>query len=80
MDLLTDLASSGPEKYDALWVIVDRSHMQKYGIRTWKYCTVELYEQFFEYIVCDQCNDMPREIISDRDTIVTAKFWCHLMK
>ena len=40
----------------------------------------EVPEQFFEYIVCDQCNGMPREIISDRDTIFTANFWCHLMK
>jgi hypothetical protein len=81
MDFLTDLPPSGPEKYDALWVIVDRFHMRKYAIRTWKYRTAELCaEQFFEYIVCDQCNGMPREIISDRDTIFTAKFWCHLMK
>ena len=81
MDFLTDLPPSGPEKYDALWVIVDRFHMRKYGIRTWKYRTAELCaEQFFEYIVCDQCNGMPREIVSDRDTIFTAKFWCHMMK
>ena len=81
MDFLTDLPPSGPEKFDALWVIVDRFSMRKYGIRTWKYRTAELCaEQFFEYIVCDQCNGMPREIISDRDTMFTSKFWCHLMK
>jgi hypothetical protein len=55
MDFPTDLPPSGPKKYDALWVIVDRFHMRKYGIRTWKYRTAELCsEQFFEYIVCDQ--------------------------
>jgi hypothetical protein len=70
MDFLIDLPPSGPEKCDALWVIVDRFHMRKYGIRTWKYRIAELCaEQFFEYIVCDQCNGVPREIISDRDAI-----------
>ena len=81
MDFLTDLPASGPEKYDSLRVIVDRFHMRKYIIRTWKYCTAKLCaEQFFEYIVCDQCNGMAREIISDRDMIFTAKSWCYMMK
>jgi hypothetical protein len=36
-----------------------------------------LYEK--DFVVIGQCNGMPREIISDRDTIFTAKLWCHLM-
>eukprot|EP01050_Picozoa_sp_SAG11_P021993 SAG11_NODE_4040_length_2092_cov_2.909684_3_plen_244_part_00 len=76
---ITDLPESGPQRYNFCLIIVDRHSQRVFHIHTWKTSKAEdVARQFYDEIVCKQDRGFPKEIISDRDSRFTAKFWREL--
>lgn len=78
-DIILGLPASGPEKYNAALVVVDRLTKRVVTAPTHKKATAMTIAQlFFNTVV--RYFGMPRIIVTDRDSRVTAKSWRALMK
>ena len=74
LDFVTHLPYSSREEYDALLVIVDRFSKRVWLIPTWGTATAEVTAMLFlKHIIYE--NGIALEIVSDRDSKFTSKFW-----
>ena len=74
LDFVTHLPFSSREEYDALLVIVDRFSKRVWLIPTWATATAEVTAMLFlKHIIYE--NGIALEIVSDRDSKFTSKFW-----
>ena len=74
LDFVTHLPFSSREEYDALLVIVDRFSKRVWLIPTWGTATAEVTAMLFlKHIIYE--NGIALEIVSDRDSKFTSKFW-----
>jgi hypothetical protein len=74
IDFVTHLPFSSREEYDALLVIVDRFSKRVWLIPTWGTATAEVTAMLFlKHIIYE--NGIALEIVSDRDSKFTSKFW-----
>jgi hypothetical protein len=77
MDFITGLPTSTKQN-DAIMVVVDKLSKSAHFIPVKSTCKAKDIAQIFMKEVF-QLHDMPREIISDRDTKFTSNFWKTLM-
>ena len=74
LDFVTHLPFSSREEYDALLVIVDRFSKRVWLIPTWGTASAEVTAMLFlKHIIYE--NGIAIEIVSDRDSKFTSKFW-----
>jgi transposase InsO family protein len=74
MDFVTHLPFSSRQEFDALLVIVDRFSKRVWLIPTWGTATAEVTAMLFlKHIIYE--NGIALEIVSDRDSKFTSKFW-----
>jgi hypothetical protein len=74
LDFVTHLPFSSRQEFDALLVIVDRFSKRVWLIPTWGTATAEVTAMLFlKHIIYE--NGIALEIVSDRDSKFTSKFW-----
>ena len=78
MDFIVKLPESREpgrsEKYDSIWVIVDRLTKYAYFIAFQEKTSAEDLAYHFQRVVVSN-HGLPREIVTDRGTLFTSKFW-----
>nr|GEW51613.1 reverse transcriptase domain-containing protein [Tanacetum cinerariifolium] len=78
MDFVTGLLRT-PSGYDSIWVIVDQLTKSAHFLSKKKINSIEkLAELYLKEIVCKL--GVPVSIISDRDSLLTSRFWVSLQK
>ncbi|KAJ9557249.1 hypothetical protein OSB04_011863 [Centaurea solstitialis] len=73
MDLITKLPKT-PQKFDAIWVIVDRLTKSALFLAIWESSTAEQLAEIYVKEVVSR-HGVPVSIISDRDVRFTSQFW-----
>jgi transposase InsO family protein len=77
MDFVTGLPESGKEKYDAIWVVVDRLTKDRHFVPCHTTVDAEsLANLYIQHIF--RHHGLPRTIVSDRGPQFAADFWGHL--
>jgi transposase InsO family protein len=77
MDFVTGLPESGKEKYDAIWVVVDRLTKDRHLVPCHTTVDAEsLADLYIQHIF--RLHGLPRTIVSDRGPQFAADFWGRL--
>jgi transposase InsO family protein len=79
MDFVTGLPESGKEKYDTIWVVVDRLTKDRHFVPCHTTVDAEaLADLYIQHIF--RLHGLPRTIVSDRGPQFAADFWEHLCR